>query len=146
MGLVRSCSRVGFGVPLKLGLVCLACWCPQSEGVWLLLDDALVQPVDESVVSEFFGKTDAQQNASKGSDTAYILFYQARNCVIPQRPGNVGAPSTGCAMLLLWHSTHEIVLCGWMCVDMIGVHVCACASERARARVCCGGVQVRPRI
>lgn len=67
----------------------------KSEGVWLLLDDALVQPVDESVVSEFFGKTDAQQNASKGSDTAYILFYQARNCVIPQRPGGKGDGSSG---------------------------------------------------
>eukprot|EP00039_Didymoeca_costata_P006678 m.92343 g.92343 ORF g.92343 m.92343 type:complete len:483 (+) comp13347_c0_seq2:281-1729(+) len=68
----------------------------KHDGTWLLFDDAAVQPIDESEISEFFGKTDSQQQVSKSSESAYILFYEARrkevqtSTLSPPQPGPTG--------------------------------------------------------
>ena len=40
--------------------------------------------MDETVVAEFFGKTNAQQHSSRSSESAYILFYEARRTPLPE--------------------------------------------------------------
>ncbi|VDN40158.1 unnamed protein product [Dibothriocephalus latus] len=46
----------------------------KSDGIWLLFDDEFVDKIDPSTIRDFFGTT---SEASKTSDSAYILFYQA---------------------------------------------------------------------
>nr|CDS27416.1 ubiquitin carboxyl terminal hydrolase 12 [Hymenolepis microstoma] len=46
----------------------------KSDGIWLLFDDEYVDKIDPANIRDFFGTT---SEASKTSDSAYILFYQA---------------------------------------------------------------------
>lgn len=56
-----------------------------SYGVWILFDDDDVQVVDESYISAFYGLTDDQLAHTHSSESAYILFYQARDAPRPPR-------------------------------------------------------------
>lgn len=70
-----------------------------SHGHWLLFDDEDVEAVPEQRLMDFFGLTDEQLRHSKVrislhgqhpdsqqvSQSAYILFYQARDSVPEQR-------------------------------------------------------------
>ncbi|KAI6177364.1 Ubiquitin carboxyl-terminal hydrolase [Aphelenchoides bicaudatus] len=47
----------------------------KSQSFWLLFDDDLVDKIEENTIEDFFGLSD---NAQKNSESAYILFYQAR--------------------------------------------------------------------
>uniref|UniRef100_A0A0N4ZYF5 Ubiquitin carboxyl-terminal hydrolase n=1 Tax=Parastrongyloides trichosuri TaxID=131310 RepID=A0A0N4ZYF5_PARTI len=48
----------------------------KSQNFWLLFDDDIVDKIDESNLEDFFGLSDS--NVQKNSESAYILFYQAR--------------------------------------------------------------------
>lgn len=45
------------------------------RGQWLLFDDEVVEPIDESLLEDFYGLT---VDNPKGSETGYILFYEAQ--------------------------------------------------------------------
>jgi ubiquitin carboxyl-terminal hydrolase 12/46 len=49
----------------------------KSHSFWLLFDDDIVDKIDESTIEDFFGLSDC--NVPKNSESAYILFYQARD-------------------------------------------------------------------
>uniref|UniRef100_A0A914CTM9 ubiquitinyl hydrolase 1 n=1 Tax=Acrobeloides nanus TaxID=290746 RepID=A0A914CTM9_9BILA len=49
----------------------------RSHSFWLLFDDDIVDKIEESTIEDFFGLSDC--NVQKNSETAYILFYQARD-------------------------------------------------------------------
>ncbi|CAD5217825.1 unnamed protein product [Bursaphelenchus okinawaensis] len=48
----------------------------KSQNYWLLFDDDIVDKIEESTIEDFFGLSDC--NSQKNSESAYILFYQAR--------------------------------------------------------------------
>ncbi|KAI6188585.1 Ubiquitin carboxyl-terminal hydrolase [Aphelenchoides besseyi] len=48
----------------------------KSQSFWLLFDDDIVDKIEENTIEDFFGLSDC--NAQKNSESAYILFYQAR--------------------------------------------------------------------
>lgn len=49
----------------------------KSQNYWLLFDDDIVDKIEESTIEDFFGLSDC--NSPKNSESAYILFYQARD-------------------------------------------------------------------
>uniref|UniRef100_A0AC35TH51 USP domain-containing protein n=1 Tax=Rhabditophanes sp. KR3021 TaxID=114890 RepID=A0AC35TH51_9BILA len=62
----------------------------KSENFWLLFDDDIVDKIEDSSLEEFFGLSDA--NLQKNSESAYMLFYEAREtisqpCYLPPRKG-----------------------------------------------------------
>ncbi|VDD81499.1 unnamed protein product, partial [Mesocestoides corti] len=59
----------------------------KSDGIWLLFDDEYVDKIDPANICDFFGTT---SDASKTSDSAYILFYQA--CHAPLSTDAPSAP------------------------------------------------------
>uniref|UniRef100_A0A0K0D6X3 ubiquitinyl hydrolase 1 n=1 Tax=Angiostrongylus cantonensis TaxID=6313 RepID=A0A0K0D6X3_ANGCA len=50
----------------------------KSNSFWLLFDDDIVDKMDISSMEDFFGLSDG--GVQKNSESAYILFYQARDC------------------------------------------------------------------
>lgn len=44
-------------------------------GQWMLFDDEIVDPLDPTVLEDFYGLT---VDNPKGSETGYILFYEAQ--------------------------------------------------------------------
>ncbi|KAK6029724.1 ubiquitinyl hydrolase 1 [Ostertagia ostertagi] len=50
----------------------------KSNSFWLLFDDDIVDKMDISSMEDFFGLSDG--GLQKNSESAYILFYQARDC------------------------------------------------------------------
>ncbi|CAJ0942853.1 unnamed protein product, partial [Mesorhabditis belari] len=49
----------------------------KSHNFWLLFDDDIVDKIDVSAIEDFFGLSEG--GIQKNSDSAYILFYQARD-------------------------------------------------------------------
>ncbi|VDD95060.1 unnamed protein product [Enterobius vermicularis] len=49
----------------------------KSHAFWLLFDDDIVDKIEPSTLEEFFGLSDC--GVQKNSESAYILFYQARD-------------------------------------------------------------------
>eukprot|EP00730_Choanoeca_flexa_P018809 TRINITY_DN9165_c0_g1_i3.p1 TRINITY_DN9165_c0_g1~~TRINITY_DN9165_c0_g1_i3.p1 ORF type:complete len:473 (+),score=79.55 TRINITY_DN9165_c0_g1_i3:196-1614(+) len=47
---------------------------------WLLYDDDRVEQMSEYDLEVFFGHTELQSSNNRNSETAYLLFYQARDC------------------------------------------------------------------
>lgn len=50
----------------------------KSNNFWLLFDDDIVDKIDSSTIEDFFGLSEG--GIQKNSESAYILFYQARDC------------------------------------------------------------------
>uniref|UniRef100_A0A914W418 Ubiquitin carboxyl-terminal hydrolase n=1 Tax=Plectus sambesii TaxID=2011161 RepID=A0A914W418_9BILA len=50
----------------------------KSHGFWLLFDDDIVDKIDPATIEDFFGLSEC--GVQKNSESAYILFYQARDC------------------------------------------------------------------
>jgi len=50
----------------------------KSHGFWLLFDDDIVDKIDPVTIEDFFGLSEC--GVQKNSESAYILFYQARDC------------------------------------------------------------------
>eukprot|EP00045_Choanoeca_perplexa_P006467 m.55067 g.55067 ORF g.55067 m.55067 type:complete len:428 (-) comp13649_c0_seq31:2110-3393(-) len=60
----------------------------KSGDHWLLYDDDRVDQMTEDDLEIFFGHTQLQSRNNRNSETAYLLFYQARDCQV-----DIPAPS-----------------------------------------------------
>lgn len=49
----------------------------KSAHFWLLFDDDIVDKIEASTIEDFFGLSEG--GVQKNSESAYILFYQARD-------------------------------------------------------------------
>ncbi|MFH4973963.1 hypothetical protein AB6A40_000672 [Gnathostoma spinigerum] len=53
----------------------------KSHNFWLLFDDDIVDKIDPASIEDFFGLSEC--GVQKNSESAYILFYQARDANLP---------------------------------------------------------------
>lgn len=56
----------------------------KSHAFWLLFDDDIVDKIDPVTIEDFFGLSEC--GVQKNSESAYILFYQARDAAIENKP------------------------------------------------------------
>lgn len=60
----------------------------KSHNFWLLFDDDIVDKIDPMAIEDFFGLSEC--GVQKNSESAYILFYEARDAVNTDVRGGVG--------------------------------------------------------